>query len=132
MTPVCSPVNDSGPVIDKRNITSGPASVGTLTVAAPKQTSDTTQTNQLRHVSQKHIRYKIIYLASQGQKKSSKNQGRDRASEMVMDPLPLHNKFGVSEEIDYAPWPSSTHIQCFPPIRDNSGNISPITHTKSK
>ena len=41
MTPVCSPVNDLGPVTDKRNITSGPASVGTSTVAAPKQTAAT-------------------------------------------------------------------------------------------
>lgn len=73
-----------------------------------------------------------IFLASQGQKKSNKKQGRDRASEMAMDPFPLHDKYGVREEIDYAPWPSSTHIQCLSPIRDNRGKISPITHTKSK
>lgn len=58
MTPVSSPVNDSGPVTDKHNITSGFASVGTSTVAAPKQTAETTPTKQLRHVSQKHLRYK--------------------------------------------------------------------------
>ena len=57
-------------------------------------------------------------------------QNSDRLPKGAKDPVAMHNKYGVLEDMDFTPSHSSSQVRSLSPKR-NKGKISPVRHKKS-
>ncbi|XP_061191616.1 uncharacterized protein LOC133199803 [Saccostrea echinata] len=105
---------------DKAKSVSTPASAA---VAAPNPVATTASKSRAAVISKSSGRQ------NRSPSKNTKKQSSDRLPKAAKDPVALHNKFGVFEEMDVTPCHSSLRIRSESPNK-NKGRISPISHHK--
>ena len=109
--------------MDNRCSLSKPTSAGSSGVADPKPAASTITKSVTTNLPTRVERY------PRSPKKGNQKLKSDRVPKGANDPAPLHNKFGALEDIDFAPYPSSTRVRSHSPKKQKE-RISPIKHNK--
>ena len=120
ISPQTSVITTATLSVNDKIISSTPASAGPIAEAVtatskPAATADAPKTSRRRNTSPP---------------KNKPKQNSDRVPKGAKDPVTMHNKYGVLEEMEFTPSHSSSRVRSLSP-KHQKGRISPVTHKKS-